>query len=161
MAMGVDLNGKSAAAQLQALLSPPVSASSQLFAQSLLDPLPRPLVPSSLGPALSNLLGKQQAESSRLTAELSASSTDVAAILGSAKAQLGGILRRTAAIRADHELLEDSLIDHRDALVSTLSQKDKGGATLRETLEALSEKRKEVELVRDWFAVLARAEELG
>ena len=67
-------------------------------------------------------------------------------------------------LKAQHDRLEDRLIDHHELLVSSFSQRELHSTeegTLRERLEALSIRRKELQLAREWFQILAKTEELG
>ena len=155
------------AAQLQTLLAPPNPSDSQRHAQLLLSSALRtPIVPTKLASLLTPLLASETERSKALSAQLAESNSAVSRLLQNTKSQLAEVLGRTTVLRSAHEVLEDALIDHREALVSSFSQREQGGeghvgGTLRERLQSLSQKRKELELARDWFNVLAKTEELG
>lgn len=160
----------STTAQLQQLLSPPDSSISQAHAVQLVSAaLPTPLIASRLSGILQPLLQAEHAKAEQLSAELAKSTEETTALLDSTKQQLAALLTRTAELRSNHESMEDALIDHTEILVSSASQREQGdgaagegqGATLRERLETFSQRRKELEIAKQWFAVLAKAEELG
>lgn len=159
----VHLSGMATARQLEALLSAPVAKDGHRHAAfTVASAVPKPIVPSKLAATLSPLLESEQAAAETLATQLEESTAGVDALLKATKQQLVAVLGRAHSLRSSHEVLEDSLIDHREALVSSLSQREAGGgSTLRERLEALSQRRKELEVVKDWFTVLAKAEELG
>lgn len=154
-------------AQLQQLLAPPSEELSQQHAQQLLaSSIPAPLTPSKLGNFLGPLLASEEAKAALLSSQLAQSTATTSKLLATTKQQLAAILARTTELRSNHEGLEDALIDHREALVSSLAQREQAadgtteGATLRERLEVFSQRRKELEVAKQWFAVLVKAEEL-
>lgn len=156
--------------QLRQLLSPPDAVISQAHAQQLVAAaLPTPLIASRLSSVLQPLLQAEQAKAAQLSAQVAQSTEETTALLDSTKQQLAALLQRTAELRSNHESMEDALIDHTEILVSSASQREQGeegkgdgqGATLRERLETFSQRRKELEIAKQWFAVLAKAEELG
>lgn len=166
-AAGSSLRMTATAAQLQALLAPPNPSDSQRHAQQLLSSaLAAPIVPTKLGSLLSPLLTSESERAQALSSQLAESNSAVSTLVQNTKSRLADVLCRTTELRSAHEVLEDALIDHREALVSSFSQREQEGeghvgGTLRERLQGLSEKRKELELARDWFSVLAKTEELG
>ncbi|KAL8291920.1 hypothetical protein RQP46_002178 [Phenoliferia psychrophenolica] len=153
----------STAAQLSQLLAPPSARSSESHAATLIaSSLPSPVLPSKVLPSLSPILGTTESTLSTLSESLASSSTALDSLLAQTQTHLADVLVRTQDLRSEHEALEDALIDHREALESSASQKAAGGAgTLRERLAGLSERRKELERLKDWFAVLAKSEQLG
>ncbi|KAI5481051.1 hypothetical protein MNV49_006237 [Pseudohyphozyma bogoriensis] len=146
--------------QLIQLLAPPSLTLAQAHAVALLPPSSTTSA-ASLGPTLSSLLTSHESTLATLDSELSSSSAAVATLLATTKHQLADILARTEALKGEHEQLEDSLIDHREALVSPLAKREQGDATLREKLVDLGQRRTELEAVKGWFATLAEAERLG
>lgn len=152
-------------AQLQTLRSPPNQFEAQEQTKELISNLvSKPINASQLNTILQPYLDSERVRSTQLTTELNEATTSLNSLLVSTKDQLVTVLSKTKALKESHEVLEDGLIDHREALVSSSVQRDQGegtGITLREKLEALSNRRKELQVARDWFAVLARAEELG
>lgn len=160
----------STTAQLRQLLSPPDGSISEAHARQLVaSAIPSPLIASRLSSLLQPLLLAEQAKAAQLSAELAKSTEETTALLESTKQQLTTLLTRTAELRSNHESMEDALIDHTEILVSSASQREQGdggekegqGATLRERLETFSHRRRELEVAKQWFAVLAKAEELG
>lgn len=156
-------------AQLSSLLTPPDPLRAQQHSAHLLSSVcPKPTIVIKLATHLSPLLLSEQAKSDQLAEQLVESTVAVDNSLRTTKHQLATVLSQTRALKLSHESLEDALIDHREALVSSLSQRERGedgntgnGETLREKLQVLSDRRKELETARDWFAVLAKAEALG
>ena len=156
--------------QLRTLLRGPDAVMSQQHAQQVVAAaLPTPLIASRLNSVLQPLLKAEQAKAAQLSAQLAQSTEETTALLDSTKQQLAALLQRTSELRSNHESMEDALIDHTEVLVSSASQREPGedgkadgqGATLRERLETFSQRRKELEIAKQWFSVLAKAEELG
>lgn len=153
----------STATQLSSLLAAPSDSVGQQHAASqIASTLPSPIIPSKLHPVLSPLLMSEQLCLSTLSASLATSTSSIDALVSSTKAHLADVLARTQDLRNSHEALEDALIDHRELLESSPSQRAQGGGgTLSERLAVLSKRRRELERVKDWIAVLANAEKLG
>lgn len=156
--------------QLSSLLTAPDPLRAQQHSANLLSSAcPRPTIASKLATHLSPLLVSEEGKSDQLAGQLVESTVAVDNSLRTTKHQLVTVLSQTKALKVSHETLEDALIDHREALVSSLSQRERAedrsntgsGETLREKLQALSDRRKELETARDWFAVLSKAEALG
>lgn len=152
---------------LRSLQSPPSEAGSQQHAQQVLAAsVKQPILPAQMANSLRELLAAEHVKSSILSQELAASKLAVQSLLAQTKAQVSSILERATDLKESHEQLEDALIDHREALVSSLAQQERGqgdkmSGTLKERLERLDRMRHELESTRAWFAVLAKAEELG
>lgn len=152
-------------AQLRALLSPPSPIHAQESAkQFIASAFVSPILPSQFKQTVTELIITEQARSARLSEELVISNQEVSQLLDSTRNQINGILANTKGIKESHDLVEDALIDHREALVSSLSQRERGedgkSITLRDKLDGLNQRRKELEATRGWFAVLAKAEAL-
>jgi hypothetical protein len=156
-----------AADQLRQLLRSPDAVNAQQHARQVISTsTPHALVPSKLASTLAPLLSTVDTEHARLSAQLDQSKVETRTLVQSTNVQLEDVLLRTRELKVSHEALEDALIDHRESLVSSLSQREQGlagneGGTLRERLHALSSRRQELELAKEWFTVAARAEELG
>lgn len=162
--------------ELQRLLSPPDSTVSERLAQQVVtSALHGPLSPARIASVLQPLLAAEQAKSSQLAAQLAESTRDTTALLHDTRGHFQSLLAKTTELRNNHESLEDALIDHTEVLVSSASQREQAdsasdagentgsndGTTLREKLEAFNQRRKELEVTKQWFAVLVKAEELG
>ncbi|KAM0792870.1 hypothetical protein ACM66B_002633 [Microbotryomycetes sp. NB124-2] len=164
--------------QLQRLLSPPDSAVSERHAQqTVINALAGPLSPARIANVLEPLLVAEQARASQLQAQLTLSTQQTKALLHETRSHFQSLLQRTIDLKSSHESLEDALIDHTEVLVSSASQRDQAtdsttgpgtpngtsndGTTLREKLEAFNQRRKELEVTKQWFAVLVKAEDLG
>ncbi|SGY67893.1 BQ5605_C004g02822 [Microbotryum silenes-dioicae] len=167
---------------LQALLAPPSTASSQLAASKFLSTAlsppststststsSTPLTPSHLAATLPLLLKQQQHQAQTLERQFELSTSRTSQLVLQAKDTLAHLAQRTKESKTNHEALHDALIDHREALVSSVSasttgthedQGDQGG-TLRERLMAYSKRREQLKCVLQYFTVLAKAEELG
>lgn len=146
------------------LLQPPsINDAQQTAITTLSAKLGNNPVGSKLNPTLTDLVAQAQA-GAVAPAQLAQSSQQVQDLLANTRAQLATVQDRTTTLKTNHDLLEDRLIDHHELLVSSLSQRehqDPNQATLRERLDTLSTTRKELQLAREWFQILAKAEELG
>ncbi|KAK4702207.1 RAD50-interacting protein 1, partial [Phenoliferia sp. Uapishka_3] len=153
----------STASQLSALLAAPAASEAQKHASALISTsLPTPLIPSKLTSTLSPVLAEQDSIAANLAVQLAASTAAVDKLLVTTKESLADVLARTQDLKNSHEALEDALIDHREALDSSVAHRESGGqGTLRERLQVLSERKNELVVVKDWFSVLSRTEELG
>lgn len=154
--------------KLKALLAPPSEADSQESVRQLVSTLlPRGVPPSQIGATLANLLGTEEVKAAVLANRLAASGNTLAQLLTTTKEQLAAIHLKTTTLKSSHEALEDALIDHREALVSSLSQRERDsdtqveGTTLKERLQALSSRRLQLKKAREYFAILAKTEEMG
>ncbi|KAK4049402.1 hypothetical protein OIV83_004135 [Microbotryomycetes sp. JL201] len=162
--------------QLQRLLSPPDASTSERHAQqTIVNALAGPLSPARIANVLEPLLAAEQARATQLQAQLALSTQQTTALLQETRGHFQALLQRTSELKSSHESLEDALIDHTEVLVSSASQRDQAldpspdtpngtttdGTTLREKLEAFNQRRKELEVTKQWFAVLVKAEDLG
>ncbi|GAA5921613.1 hypothetical protein JCM1841_000155 [Sporobolomyces salmonicolor] len=157
-----------ATVQLQSLLAPPSPSVSRSSAQQLLAQAvgPSPIVPSTLASLLSHLLDSQRTEQSRLAVELARSQQETDRLLQDTTNKLSTVKHRTEALKQGHAELQARLKHASEALVSRLDPplEEEGeayGATLRERLMTLSQRRKELEGAKKWFGVIVKAEELG
>ncbi|SCV72603.1 BQ2448_4140 [Microbotryum intermedium] len=164
---------------LQALLAPPLSSTSQLAATRFLSTAltqpstsvstssSTPLTPSHLATTLPALLKQQQLQAQTLERQFDASSKRTSQLVLESKETLRRLVQRTKKCKANHEALHDALIDHREALVSSVSatttvgEHDHEQGTLRERLMAYSKRREQLKRVLQYFTVLAKAEEFG
>lgn len=107
----------------------------------------------------------QQAQASQVGPDqLAQSTTQIHTLLDKTRAKLAAVQSTTLTLQSEHDKLEDGLIDHHELLVSSLSQREhqaEDQGTLRERLDKLSTRRKELQLAREWFQILAQTEELG
>ncbi|KAK4056321.1 hypothetical protein OIO90_002765 [Microbotryomycetes sp. JL221] len=165
--------------QLRRLLSPPDSSTSERHAQQVVvSALSGPLSPARIANILEPLLTAERAREQQLAAQLSLSTQETTALLQDTRSHFSSLLTRSTELKNSHETLEDALIDHTEVLVSSASQREQAttdspldlstpntngidGTTLREKLEAFNQRRKELEVTKQWFAVLVRAEDLG
>ena len=155
------------AARIESLLAPPDSHQSRLLATKLLaEQLPRPVIASKLVQQLALLLAREQSQHAALSAQLDSSTATTQTLLAHGRRTAQDLHERGTALQSAHEQLQARILEYRHSVVSSISQRSpqEHGAqtpTLRERLLALSERRKQLESARDWFAVLAEAERLG
>ncbi len=146
------------------LLQPPSTSDAQQAAiKSLSAKVGSNPVGSKLDVSLTELVSSAEA-GAVAPDKLAQSSTQIQHLLAHTRSQLATIQARTDTLKTQHDVLEDRLIDHHEVLVSSLSQRehhDTQEGTLRERLDALSVRRKELQLAREWFQILAKTEELG
>lgn len=146
---------------LQTLLTQRPAAEAQLEAQeAILASLPRPIVPEQLTDTLSFLLAGESAKSAAISSRLAGSQAAVATLLTNTRKQLATIQVQTNQLNESHTRLEDALTQYKETL-AVLSQSEPGNGTLKDRLEELLCKRQQLQVMKQYFAIFTRAEELG
>jgi len=151
-------------AAISNLLQPPSTNHAQ---QAAIQSLSAKVGPSPVGSKLDSSLAElvSHARASAVAPDqLAQSGQQIHQLLSNARTQLETVHTKMTVLKAQHDRLEDRLIDHHELLVSSFSQRELHSTeegTLRERLEALSIRRKELQLAREWFQILAKTEELG
>ncbi|GAA6059630.1 hypothetical protein JCM10212_004133 [Sporobolomyces blumeae] len=162
-----------ATAQLESLLAPPRPDAAQRAAHEFLhSSVSSPSTstsPRNLGSVLSGLLKEHQHRQTSLERELAQSERKKDELLKTVRDNLESVKSRSVNLRTSHQQLRTDLIEVKSQLASDLDSPPQragegggaGQATLRERLIELATRRKQLERARKWFAVVAKAEELG